>query len=113
LVEKKPTAAKPRQPAAREEAREKKKSPLAFLPADHQPKQPAKPTGIGVIELAIAPWGEVYMDGERVGVSPPVNKLEAAPGKRKIEVRNGSFPAYTEVVEIKADQKVRIQHKFK
>jgi hypothetical protein len=114
LVEKKPTAAKPAvKPAAREEAREKKKSPLAFLPADHEPKQPAKPTGIGVIELAIAPWGEVYMDGERVGVSPPVNKLEAAPGKRKIEVRNGSFPAYTEVVEIKADQKVRIQHKFK
>jgi hypothetical protein len=38
--------------------------------------------------------------------------LEVAPGKRKIEIRNGSFPVYSEVVEVKADQKVRIQHKF-
>ncbi|MGH8693761.1 MAG: PEGA domain-containing protein, partial [Burkholderiales bacterium] len=117
LAEKKPTAAKPAakpavKPAAKEEAREKKSPPLAFLSTDDEPKVATKPTGTGVIELAIAPWGEVYVDGDRVGVSPPVNEVEVAPGKRKIEIRNGSFPVYTQVVEIKADQKVRIQHKF-
>jgi hypothetical protein len=65
-----------------------------------------------VVTLAIAPWGEVFVDGNRVGVSPPVNEVEVAPGRRKIEIRNGSFPVYTQVVELKADQKVRIKHKF-
>ena len=99
-------------PAVKEEAREKKSSALAFLSGDEEPDEAAKPIGTGVITLAIAPWGEVYVDGDRVGVSPPVNEVEVAPGKRKIEIRNGSFPVYTQVVEVKADQKVRIKHKF-
>ena len=102
-------AAKPTDTA---EPQEKKSSPLAFLSGDDEPKEAAKPIGTGVIALAIAPWGEVYVDGDRIGVSPPVNEVEVAPGKRKIEIRNGSFPVYTQVVEVKADQKVRIKHKF-
>ena len=98
--------------AAREEAREKKSSASAFLPTNNLPKEAARPAGTGVIALAIAPWGEVYVDGDRVGVSPPVNEVEVAPGKRKIEIRNGSFPVYTQVVDVKADQKVRIKYKF-
>jgi hypothetical protein len=65
-----------------------------------------------MIALAIAPWGEVYVDGNRIGVSPPVNEVEVSPGRRKIEIRNGSFPVYNQVVELKADQKIRIKHKF-
>jgi hypothetical protein len=38
--------------------------------------------------------------------------VEVSPGRRRIEIRNGSFPVYTQVVEIKADQKIRIKHKF-
>ncbi len=109
-AEKKPAAGV--KPAVKKEAREKKSSALAFLSGDDQPREAAKPIGTGVIALAIAPWGEVYVDGDRVGVSPPVNEVEVAPGKRKIEIRNGSFPVYTQVIEVKADQKVRIKHKF-
>jgi serine/threonine-protein kinase len=99
-------------PAVNEEAGEKESSPLDFLSANDEPAEPAEVIGTGVISLAIAPWGEVYVDGDRVGVSPPVNEVEVAPGKRKVEIRNGSFPVYTQIVEIKADQKVRIKHKF-
>ena len=109
-AEKKPAAGV--KPAVKKEAREKKSSALAFLSGDDEPTEAAKPIGTGVIALAIAPWGEVYVDGDRVGVSPPVNEVEVTPGKRKIEIRNGSFPVYTQVVEVKADQKVRIKHKF-
>ncbi len=109
-AEKKPVAGV--KPAVKEKARQNKSSVLAFLSGDEQPKEVARPIGTGVIALAIAPWGEVYVDGDRVGVSPPVNEVEVAPGKRKIEIRNGSFPVYTQVVEVKADQKVRIKHKF-
>jgi hypothetical protein len=116
-AEKKPTAAraatKPAvKPTETVQPQEKKSSALAFLSGDEEPREPATPIGTGVIALAIAPWGEVFVDGDRVGVSPPVNEVEVAPGKRKVEIRNGSFPVYTQMVEVKADQKVRIKHKF-
>jgi len=62
--------------------------------------------------LAIAPWGEVYVDGKLVGVSPPVNKIDLMPGRRTIEIRNGAFPVYTEQIELKAGQSIKIRHKF-
>ena len=73
---------------------------------------PVEPVGSGLITLAIAPWGEVFIDGNRIGVSPPVNEVEVAPGSRRVEIKNGSFQPYSQTVEIKADQKVRIKHKF-
>ncbi len=105
-------------PAPNSDAAEKKEakpSPFAFLSRDKaaaEPEAPAAATGTAVITLAIAPWGEVYVDGDRIGVSPPVNEVEVAPGKRKIEIKNGGFPVFTQVVDVKADQKVRIKHKF-
>ena len=77
-----------------------------------EPEAPAAPAGSALITLAIAPWGEVFVDGDRKGVSPPVNEVEVAPGKRKIEIKNAGFPVYTQVLDVKADQKIRIKHKF-
>ena len=97
------------------EKKEAKFSPFAFFSRKNpaaEPDAPAAPDGAALITLAIAPWGEVYVDGIRIGVSPPVNEVEVAPGKRKIEIKNGGFPVYTQVVDVKADQKVRIKHKF-
>ena len=114
----------PRLPAAKSDAGEKKVaklSPFAFFAREKPAAAPeapgaleasAVPAGSARITLAIAPWGEVYVDGERKGVSPPVNEVEVAPGKRRIEIKNGGFPVYTQVVDVKADQKVRIKHKF-
>ena len=64
------------------------------------------------VVLAIAPWGEVYVDGNLVGVSPPLNKIDLMPGRRTIEIRNGAFPAYTEQIELKTGQSIKIRHKF-
>jgi hypothetical protein len=102
--------------SAAEERRESKAGPFAFLSRQEDPppaEEPAPPAaGTAVIALAVAPWGEMVVDGDRVGVSPPVNEVEVAPGKRTIEIRNGNFPVYSQVVEVKADQRVRIKHKF-
>jgi hypothetical protein len=95
-------------PAAQKHHKNEKEEPA--LPA--QPESPPTAQGSGVLALAIAPWGEVFVDGARIGVSPPMNEVEVATGTRRIEIRNGSFPAYTEVFEVKADQKIRIKHKF-
>jgi serine/threonine-protein kinase len=67
----------------------------------------------GRLELAIAPWGEVLIDGRRRGVSPPLRAVELAPGAHTIEIRNSTFPAHVEKVQLKAGEAVRIRHRFK
>jgi hypothetical protein len=77
------------------------------------PVAPAAPDANALITLAIAPWGEIFVDGKRMGVSPPIKEVKVAPGRRKLEIKNSSFPVYTQVVEVKAKDKVRIEHKFR
>jgi hypothetical protein len=97
------------------EKRESKAGPFAFFAKNESAPVESSPppsAGTAVIALAVAPWGEVFVDGDRVGVSPPVNEVEVAPGKRTVEIRNSNFPVFSQVIEIRADQKVRIKHKF-
>lgn len=75
-------------------------------------QQTAAAAGRASVALAITPWGEVYVDGKRVGVSPPLNEVELVAGRRVIEIRNGDFPPYTQTVELKAQQKIKIRYKF-
>lgn len=66
----------------------------------------------GVVRLAIAPWGEVIVDGKMAGVSPPLTEVRLPPGKHHIEVRNTNFPPHRQEVEVLADKNIRIKHKF-
>ena len=93
-------------PAPGQKAREKapKRTETAQAPAS-----PALP---GVVALAIAPWGEVIVDGKSLGVSPPVQELRLAPGRHRIEVRNTSFTPHVQVVEVKSGERIRIRHRF-
>ncbi|UCH49715.1 MAG: PEGA domain-containing protein [Betaproteobacteria bacterium] len=75
-------------------------------------QQTAAAGGRAVVALAISPWGEVFVDGKPVGVSPPLNEVELVPGRRVIEIRNGNFPPYTQKVNLKAQQKIKIRYKF-
>jgi eukaryotic-like serine/threonine-protein kinase len=65
------------------------------------------------VELAVAPWGEVLVDGNSRGVSPPLRVLEVAPGVHTVEIRNSTFPAHVEQVQLKAGEAVRIRHRFR
>jgi class 3 adenylate cyclase len=67
----------------------------------------------GRVRLAIAPWGAVYVDGERVGVSPPLRVLELEPGTHRIEIRNTDFPRRIETVEVKPGSEAHIRHRFR
>jgi hypothetical protein len=70
--------------------------------------KPAKAT----LLLAVAPWGEVYVDGKRVGVSPPLDTLQLKPGRHKLEIRNQAFAPYRKTVNLKSGQPLKIRHKF-
>ena len=66
----------------------------------------------GTLRLAIRPWGEVYVDGKRIGVTPPLRKITLKPGKRKIVVRNAHFLPYSAIIDIKSESYLHIAHHF-
>jgi len=68
---------------------------------------------VGMIQLAILPWGEVFVDGRSRGVSPPLRTIELPPGPHTIEVRNTSFPTHTKRIEVRSGEPVRIRHQFR
>jgi class 3 adenylate cyclase len=72
-----------------------------------------KPPAPASLSLGIAPWGEVYVDGNKKGVSPPMNSLHVAPGKHQIEIRNTTFPPYKQSVDLKPGEQLKIIHKFR
>jgi hypothetical protein len=94
-----------------EEPRPAKK--VAVARVDKKPEKPAAPQSPGRLELAVAPWGEVLVDGKSRGLSPPLRVLELPPGPHTIEIRNSTFPAHVAKVEVKSGGAVRIQHRFR
>jgi eukaryotic-like serine/threonine-protein kinase len=71
----------------------------------------AKPTGR--LALAVSPWGEIYVDGKKRGISPPLTELKLAPGKHTIEIRNTTFAPYADTVSLEPNAYVRIKHRFR
>jgi len=74
---------------------------------------PAPVVAAGIIQFAIQPWGEVFVDGRSRGVSPPLRTLELPPGPHTVEVRNTSFPAHTQRVDVRSGEPVRIRYQFR
>jgi class 3 adenylate cyclase len=66
----------------------------------------------GNVKLAIQPWGEIYVDGSKHGISPPLKSLSLAPGKHRIEVRNGEFAPYKETLEVKSGGESTVHYVF-
>jgi hypothetical protein len=96
-------AKKAKNPAAT--AEDQKKTEMATTPV--------KPAAPATVSLGIAPWGEVYVDGNKKGVSPPLNSVQVAPGKHQIEIRNTTFSPYKQTVDLKPGERLKIKHKFR
>ncbi|NMG77650.1 serine/threonine-protein kinase [Aromatoleum diolicum] len=77
-------------------------------PARRDPAAPAR----GQLRLAVLPWGEVYVNGRRRGVTPPLRVLELPPGTYRIEIRNAGFPPSIQRVKIESGRSVSISYRF-
>ena len=62
--------------------------------------------------FAIKPWGEILVNGERRGVSPPLKALSLPAGEYAIEVRNGDYAPYKTKIKLAQGQVVRINYAF-
>jgi len=65
------------------------------------------------LNIVALPWAEVFVDGTRQGVSPPLRAIPLRPGRHRVELRNGSFPAHIETVELKPGTELSITHRFR
>jgi len=66
----------------------------------------------GTIALAITPWGEVRVNGESKGRSPPLKRVEVSPGKHKIELRHPQNAPLTLEVELSPGEEFTVRHAF-
>src|SRR5712691_685682 len=73
---------------------------------------PAPPRD-ATLNIVALPWAEVFVDGTRQGVSPPLRAIPLRPGKHRVELRNGSFPAHVQTVELKPGTELSITHRFR
>ena len=66
----------------------------------------------GTVSLRIDPWGEVFVNGRTIGVSPPLKQHKLAPGKYKIEIKNGTFTPYVTNIEVRTKENVAVKYRF-
>jgi hypothetical protein len=64
------------------------------------------------LRLAVAPWAEVWVDGAKRGVTPPMTSLTFAPGAHVVELRNPASEPMVRRIDAKAGQTVELAHRF-
>lgn len=113
------TVIMPRPLPARPPAAATPPAPVADAQPAPRPRPPKKAAAAeedaatGTLRLAVLPWGEIFINGNKYGVSPPLRDIALKPGLYKIEVRNPGFASYLQVVEIRSDEEIRIRHRFR
>jgi hypothetical protein len=64
------------------------------------------------VALTITPGGEVLVDGQVRGMTPPLKALELAPGRHTIVVRTGAHAPFTTQVELAPGERYTLRHDF-
>ncbi len=72
----------------------------------------AAAAGKGVVQLAVAPWGEIEVNGQPAGVTPPLSTLTLPVGTHTIVVRNADFTPYKTSVTVDAQRGATVRHRF-
>ncbi|MDB5858139.1 MAG: hypothetical protein JWQ76_1828 [Ramlibacter sp.] len=65
-----------------------------------------------IIVLDIRPQGEVYVDGELKGTTPPLTRLSIPAGPHLIELRNGRLKPVTMEVQLQPGEELQLKHVF-
>jgi hypothetical protein len=65
-----------------------------------------------LIVLEIKPFGDIFVDGDEKGRSPPLTNLMVKAGAHVIEVRSGNLPPVSLDVELEPGQTMTLKHTF-
>ena len=109
VVAREPNESAPSEPvkAAAEEIAPAQEAPRAAKRTAKAPEpKPAK------LIVAVSPRGELYIDDEHRGTTPPLQTLDLEPGMHRIEIRSGSRKPFVTYVTVQAGDERRIRHDF-
>jgi serine/threonine-protein kinase len=67
---------------------------------------------LGVVQLALIPWGQVEVDGQPMGTSPPLTRLTLTAGAHTVTVSNADFPPYSTTLHVDGENPVTLRHRF-
>jgi len=90
-------------------------APAQQVPRTTQPTasiSEPQPGGTAKLMIAVAPQGELYIDGKHYGATPPITTLDLEPGMHRIEIRSGSRKPYLTYITVQAGDLRRIRHDF-
>jgi hypothetical protein len=65
-----------------------------------------------VLDLDIKPWGDILVDGESKGRSPPVMKVSIPPGAHTLEIRNGNAKVLRMDLQLQPGEVLEVKHSF-
>jgi hypothetical protein len=66
-----------------------------------------------VMRFAIRPSGQVWIDGEFKGTSPPLTRLSLSPGRHTVELRNSAYKPVRLEVQLKPGEELEVRHVFR
>lgn len=66
-----------------------------------------------VIQLAIRPSAQIWVDGEFKGDSPPLTRLSMAPGRHTVELRNSGYKTVHLELQLKPGEELEVKHVFR
>ena len=75
-------------------------------------KEPPLASEAATLVLAVKPWGEVYVDGRHIGVTPPLKRFQVAPGRRFVTIKNSSLPEYRIQLTVDPNAELTVAHDF-
>ncbi|HTN49898.1 MAG TPA: hypothetical protein VMK32_10740 [Burkholderiaceae bacterium] len=80
--------------------------------AQHESRPIVASAAQGIVALAVAPWGSVFVNGDARGTTPPLTQLMLPAGRYTIEIRNGEQTPYVTQVDVTPERPQQIRHRF-
>jgi serine/threonine-protein kinase len=76
------------------------------------PSTTTLPAGEGWVQVAVVPWGQVWVDGKDVGTTP-LGRISLSAGSHTIRVRHPDYEIIEQPVDIKPDKTERVIINFR
>jgi serine/threonine-protein kinase len=67
---------------------------------------------VGYLSCNIYPWGEIFIDGKSVGITPLRKPIALLPGKYMITVKNSQYESISRQVTISAEDTINFNYNF-
>jgi len=81
-------------------------------PAPPRETSPIQPARSGMVLLAVKPWGEVFIDGRQIGITPPLKVFDLPIGRHTLTITNSSLPIYQQELEVEPETIIKVVHDF-